>query len=592
MAKKANTIQQISLGLHQNKGGRPNMEDRIDARYMTTAAEMPLLVAMVADGIGGHNCGEVAAELAISTTFYEIENASLDNPAQLPQLLAYALKKANDVVYQEARASLEKKGMGTTATVVAIQQNKLYLANVGDSRAYLVRDGRALQLTQDHTWAREMIHLGRLTPAEAEAHPKGGALIRSIGYSPEIAVDLGLYVNGDEDEQRARQRQGFSLETGDCLLLCSDGLIKDRPGKKDQFVNDEEIAKIISRNDAEKAAQLLVKKALSRKADDNVSAIVLKMPDSNKSGSCMLTAVRALLGLFLIILLALFGFAVLFREELIAQSSPQPSPAVQIIANSTAVSKTMVPIEAASSTPSPIEVKIIGPKSNLFLDGIPLAEQEIYPNQELKSGAGVSQINLGDDIQIYLDAGTIIKFILPENDKADIIIELQNGWLIVLTNESTVIVNSLDYQASLKNGLTAIYYRARPFSYAVHCLKQEEADGEICKFRENDEEEIEITLGSQLSIEKRKIATRPADYATPNVIAPSIVPSPTPTVTPTLWPTATPRPTLAPTRTPTTTSTPEGSVTATQTVTATATLTETAVAATPTSTPTVGTPYP
>ncbi|NJN55790.1 MAG: serine/threonine-protein phosphatase [Anaerolineae bacterium] len=271
---------QMLIGAVQDQGGRPNMEDHIAARPLQTAQGLSLLVAMVADGIGGNNCGEVASQLAIQTVFSEMEKAAVENPEQIPQLLAYALKQANEAVFRAAKADKTKEGMGTTATLAAVHDNRLYLANVGDSRAYLLRDGRAQQITVDHTWAREMVRLGHLSREDAAAHPKGEALVRSIGYSERLEVDLGIYPAGDEDERQARARQGFPLQANDRLLLCSDGLIKERHKTTGHYVELDEIVQIMTHNHAEKAAEALVKKAVSRQADDNVSAIVLEMPGS------------------------------------------------------------------------------------------------------------------------------------------------------------------------------------------------------------------------------------------------------------------------------------------------------------------------
>ncbi|MCA9956894.1 MAG: serine/threonine-protein phosphatase, partial [Anaerolineales bacterium] len=177
-----NNNHSLVFGTHYAVGGRANLEDRVAARHIQTAGGLPLTVAMVADGMGGHNAGEVAAQLTVNTVYEALENSPIATPQQIPEALAQALAYANQVVYEAARTDENKRGMGTTATVAAVHNGRLYLAHVGDSRAYLVRNGRARQITQDHTWGREMLRRGVLSTQEIAKHPKANELYSSIGY--------------------------------------------------------------------------------------------------------------------------------------------------------------------------------------------------------------------------------------------------------------------------------------------------------------------------------------------------------------------------------------------------------------------------
>ena len=143
MAGEAATgVAPVATGVASHIGGRPNLEDRARAETLRTAGGLSLTVAMVADGIGGNVQGERAAELAIETAFSDIRLSTLANAVQLPLLLSQALQRANTAVFEEGRADRSRRGMGTTAVLVAVHNNQLYLANIGDSRAYLIRDGR------------------------------------------------------------------------------------------------------------------------------------------------------------------------------------------------------------------------------------------------------------------------------------------------------------------------------------------------------------------------------------------------------------------------------------------------------------------
>ena len=197
MAKQqATTTDPMLLGVTSHIGGRPNLEDRAGAETLRTAGGLALTVAMVADGIGGNVQGERAAELAIETVFNDIRLSTIASPAQIPLLLSQSLQRANTAVFEEGRADRSRRGMGTTAVLAAIHNNQLYMANIGDSRAYLVRDGHAAPITRDHTWAFEMHRQRLLTEAEIARHPKRHELVRSIGYGSTVDVDLGIYTNG------------------------------------------------------------------------------------------------------------------------------------------------------------------------------------------------------------------------------------------------------------------------------------------------------------------------------------------------------------------------------------------------------------
>ena len=259
----------IKLGKHQGIGRRPLLEDRADTESITTAGGIQLSMAIVADGIGGENAGERAAELTIETFFDVCKSSSEKN---IPKLLRSALEKANDVVYQEAqRLRKTHNEMGCTAVVAAIHDGQLYIANIGDSRAYLVRGQSVSQLTSDHTWGNEMIRSGKRTSAEVARHPKRDEITRSIGYESAVKVDLEISPDANVGGQ------GIDLRPGDQIVVCSDGLIKTGQSGK-PYVSDVEIAKIVNGSLASDAAKKLVALAVGNGTDDNVSVAILAVP--------------------------------------------------------------------------------------------------------------------------------------------------------------------------------------------------------------------------------------------------------------------------------------------------------------------------
>src|SRR3954466_1209131 len=160
----------------------------------------PLFV--VADGMGGAQAGEVASEIAVRSFDDELPNGSL------PEALADVIKAANKRIHDKARADESLHGMGTTTTAAYVDDDEVVIAHVGDSRAYLLRDGDLIRLTRDHSLVGELVERGKLTEEQAESHPQRSVITRALGPEPNVQVDVSDYPAHD----------------GDLFLLCSDGL--------------------------------------------------------------------------------------------------------------------------------------------------------------------------------------------------------------------------------------------------------------------------------------------------------------------------------------------------------------------------------
>jgi protein phosphatase len=209
------------------------------------------LLCVVADGMGGHLAGEVASQLSVQTlrrVFSVGESA-----AESARSLEAAIQQANLAIYQAATADPAKQGMGTTIVCALLRPGSAQLANVGDSPAFLVRDGQAERLTQDHSWVAEEIARGALAAEEAEGHPYRHILTRSLGL--EQQVDVQLY-------------DPISLRDGDVLVLCSDGL--------SEHLRPEDLTDVVSRGSAAEAAESLVELANERGGSDNITVIVAR----------------------------------------------------------------------------------------------------------------------------------------------------------------------------------------------------------------------------------------------------------------------------------------------------------------------------
>jgi serine/threonine protein phosphatase PrpC len=218
--KTAIASQEIRSAARSHIGASPLrtlLEDRSRSERVRTAAGMEIILGVVADGIGGENAGERAAEVTVNTVF---EVCSRSTSRNTPQMLKDALEKANERVYAESRRSRRKMHMGSTAAVAAIVDGLLYIANVGDSRVYLIRGNSVKQISIDHTWTSEVVRSGLLSKEDAAKHPRKDEIVRSIGYEKTLDVDLGIWLQGgEESEEEAKGKQGFPLQKGDRVLI-------------------------------------------------------------------------------------------------------------------------------------------------------------------------------------------------------------------------------------------------------------------------------------------------------------------------------------------------------------------------------------
>lgn len=210
----------------------------------------------VADGLGGRQAGDVASRLAVEAareTFYA------DGPADPAERLRAAVVEANRVVYREARCRPEQAGMGSTMTAAAIYGGRLHVAQVGDSRAYLVQDDRIRPITRDHSWVADSVRAGLLTREAARTHPRRNLVTRVLGEADEVKVDLY-----DED-----------LQPGDVVVLCSDGL--------HGLVDDEQIGATVGQGPC-RAVRELIELANRAGGIDNVSVIVAWLAPAPDAG--------------------------------------------------------------------------------------------------------------------------------------------------------------------------------------------------------------------------------------------------------------------------------------------------------------------
>ena len=232
---------------------RPNNEDAV-----CVDSELGLLI--VADGMGGHQAGEIASGMAISTIpslFNDLTQSAtagevVDNHfSPATNRLRHCLKMANRAIFEAAQRSPQHYGMGTTCTAALIEEDRVGIAHIGDSRCYLVRRGELAQLTNDHSLVMEQIRSGLLSRDDIAVKAGQNILTRSLGTSPEVEIDLNEH----------------PLFPGDVLLLCSDGLGKD--------LSDAEVLQVVTETpDPESLARRLIDMANAAGGRDNITVAV------------------------------------------------------------------------------------------------------------------------------------------------------------------------------------------------------------------------------------------------------------------------------------------------------------------------------
>jgi protein phosphatase len=253
---------------HPGMSGKNN-EDRygVSAFRINSDDSPASVLAVVADGIGGHRAGEVAAELAVEAISQVVAGAGAGHPVQT---LQNAIVYASQVINQRAETDPTMKGMGTTCACVLVIGDRLYTASVGDSRVYLI-DNRAIhQVTTDHTWVQEAIEHGALTEEEARSHPNAHVIRRYLGSKNDVVPDTRLRLSQGEEDRKAEANQGAQLQPGDCILLCSDGLT--------DLVDDSEIYTALKTGNLDQSLEKLVKLANQRGGHDNITAVALQVP--------------------------------------------------------------------------------------------------------------------------------------------------------------------------------------------------------------------------------------------------------------------------------------------------------------------------
>lgn len=220
-----------------------------DSFFVSDTSAEGAVLAVVADGMGGHNAGEVASAEVVNV----LKNSDFSENNDTKTALLDAIECANSTIYKMSARSEKLHGMGTTATVCVISGDKVTAAQVGDSRLYLIRDGEITQITKDHSLVEMLVERGSITKEDAKRHPQKNVITRAIGTESSVQADI----------------YEFSTIPQDILLLCSDGLVN--------MVDDERILSIITNTEEfDNLAEILVNEAENAGGHDNITVVLIK----------------------------------------------------------------------------------------------------------------------------------------------------------------------------------------------------------------------------------------------------------------------------------------------------------------------------
>ena len=346
----------VEAHTHAGMTGKNNEDRYAVASFLVSDQDRtPVLFAVLADGIGGHRGGEVAAELAVN---HIMQSVAKSDGKYSRHVIEQAVTEASDAIAAHSATNEDLKGMGSTCATAWVVGDKLYTGYVGDSRMYLMRGARIQQLTIDHTWVQEAIEKGIITPEMAREHPNVHVIRRYLGSPVPPEPDFRLILFDGEGAHHPENNQGVQLQPNDVVLLCSDGLT-------DLVWNDEILEMVRLKSNIKEATRALVDLANERGGHDNITVILISVPvdfkpgPSKKGAGWLPWLFGALAGILVLAALGSFIFFGLMRR------TGPVTPTAPVTSTSAAL--TVTPLASPSFTLSPTQtaapdvVATIGP---------------------------------------------------------------------------------------------------------------------------------------------------------------------------------------------------------------------------------------
>lgn len=543
-----------SYGTKQDIGRsrtRGTLEDRFRVGWVKTEGGLPLFVAIVSDGGSSLKHGHLAAELVITELFNRIEQSKTAVPEDIPDLLHQALQQTNRTLFEVSQKNRNPLIMQSTVALVAIHENRLFIAHVGNGRIYLSRK-RSLRCLTRNTRSVSS------TTNNFAKKPHLGSGSSAVGQQPEVHIDLGLYLNGAEDETAARQNQGLLLKANDRLLLCSDGLITHHGNGWRRQQQRHLLRRVITECPPAEAANVLVKNALSHNVADNVTAVVLQAPGTvphvpfYKKRPFQLATTALPIILLIIALLALSSRT---PQSGVFVPPGTATQIAQIINGLTATAVTNMdqstppeipPLIAPEAVPDPgFAVIFAAGEGAMFRPSGGTAWQAaragdlvaIGENAAIQSGNGRMGVVLSDGAELYLapEAEVALTEVNKADDQAKLTrVSLDYGRLLIHYQNADPHDFELDVPSEAKvllptnNNVVGVIYNQNTEILQMDCFVGS------CRLRSSSNTQLLLPAGLYGVVEGVDITTnspsRPTLYCD---LAPTLVACPTPTPAPT-----------------------------------------------------------
>ncbi len=576
---------------------RGTLEDRMRVGEVQTAGGLHLLLAIVSDGGSSQQHGHLAAELVVNELFSQIEQAETAVSSDIPEMLHHALQQTNRILFSMAWQHRESLVMQSMVALVAIYENRLFMAHVGNGRIFLLRNRKLHQLNRPAPPAT--------LPANGQIGNGNGQTSHSsaIGLQPELTVDLCLYLKSSESEVDARQNQGLPLQANDRLLLCSDGLLPPHQRRwRRRF------RRVLAENPPAEAAKILVQDAVNRQVADNVTAVVLQAPGTQLHIPIHLRRPFQMAT-------ATVGTIALIALLLIMSSRPQPAGVfvppgtatqiAQIISGLTATAVSnpaqaaiptqIPPLIAPEQVPDPGFAVIFAAGEGAQFRPSGSAEWQaaragdlvqIGADAAIRSGGDRMGVVLSDGAELYLasEAELMLNGVYQnESDNATTQVALANGRLLIHYKNADphdfelLVPTEAMALLSTDHNVAGVIYDAETAVLELDCFTGS------CLLRNNQNRQVRLsagrfgsTEGTELTVFSSARQTLYCDLAPTLLACPTPTPAPTQTLPPIVETviaatetanaqTATPLPSLTPSITPT--PSPTSSVTPLPTIT-------------------------
>jgi serine/threonine protein phosphatase PrpC len=467
-------------------GKRDLLEDRTLSASLNTKGGMRLAVAAIADGMGGEGKGQRASTLALEILSKSIREQEDHRPLAA---LETAFLAANEAVTGEIEETPGLSGMGTTLAAAVVENGRLFIANAGDSRIYLVRNGEIRQISRDHTLETKMRLKGR-DEAYISSNRNKSKLTNHVGTPEKFFVDLGLYLDHNVSVEQAAKNQGLELQDGDKVVLCSDGLIKNTKALE-QAVSDREIIEYVNAYDPDTAAQKLGELAVNREVADNVSVAIIDTGGKR----IRIPGQRPKAG----ILLAVGGLLALGAFGLFTFSNRGPAAIPELQDNLAFASDVRGNVQfthPGTVNPEPVR------RGDIFESGVGATFEVV--------GEGYLRLGLADNSIISLGSNTKIELRQISNrsgTQTETHVYLLRGKLLINadipSDKELIVFGDDDLAARVEGTIMGVFYDPGGQLFQVDCLEGHcvirDADGDEVDLNEGELGEI-LGLGSDIEV--------------------------------------------------------------------------------------------